>query len=153
MTEKKGIKRGSVLARNTKRGRPALWKDPEDLKKLVREYFNEEDRPTLSGLAFYLGVDRKTLYNYEDKDEFFHIIKTARDAVACVYEERLLYENQPTGVIFALKNMGWKDKSEVQQDTTINIKLEYVGSEDTTREQIQETGEGSPLEDEVRDDS
>ena len=90
-------------------GRPPIWNKPEDLQALVDDYFNENDRVTLAGLAVHLGIDRKTLYNYEDKDEFFYIIKKARAKVERIYEERAIYEQQPTGVIFALKNMGWAD--------------------------------------------
>lgn len=101
-------------------GRPPLWKDPADLKALVDSYFESTDRPTLSGLAVFLGTDRHTIYNYKEKDNFFHIIKEATDKVSAAYEERLIYENNPTGVIFALKNMGWKDKTEVDQSLSIH---------------------------------
>ena len=91
-------------------GRPPIWKDPIELDKLVDEYFLSTQRPTLSGLAVYLGIDRQTLYNYKEKDEFFDIIKKATAKVESIYEERAIYENNPTGVIFALKNMGWTDR-------------------------------------------
>ena len=58
---------------------------------------------------------RHTLYNYKEREEFFHIIKKATEKVEARYEKRLIYENNPTGVIFALKNMGWRDKSEIEQ--------------------------------------
>ena len=98
-------------------GRPPIWNKPEDLQALVDDYFNENDRVTLAGLAVHLGIDRKTLYNYEDKDEFFYIIKKARAKVERIYEERAIYEQQPTGVIFALKNMGWADNQKIDHTT------------------------------------
>ena len=99
------------------RGRPPIWTDPIDLKKLVFDYFHKKDvKPTLAGLALALKIDRQTLYNYGKKDEFFDIIKNARDRVAEVYEERLVYGSQPTGVIFALKNMGWADRRDYQHE-------------------------------------
>jgi hypothetical protein len=91
-------------------GRPMIWKDPIELSNLVSDYFNQTDRPTLSGLALFLEIDRQTLYNYKDRDQFFDIIKRATSKVEAVYEERAIYENNPTGVIFALKNMGWTDR-------------------------------------------
>jgi hypothetical protein len=94
-------------------GRPMIWNDPKDLEILVDQYFKSTERWTLSGLAVFIGIDRKTLYNYEERDEFFHIIKKARDKVESIYEERAIYENNPTGVIFALKNMGWKDRTDI----------------------------------------
>lgn len=103
-------------------GRPPLWTEPSELEKLVNDYFQSTKRPTLSGLALHLGIERKTLYNYEEKDEFLHIIKKARERVEAIYEERTIYEPNPTGVIFALKNMGWTDR--VQNDTNLNAKVE-----------------------------
>lgn len=91
-------------------GRPRLWKDPIELSNLIAEYFNSTERPTLSGLAVFLEIDRQTLYNYKERDEFFDIIKKATAKVESIYEERAIYENNPTGVIFALKNMGWTDR-------------------------------------------
>ena len=40
--------------------------------------------------------------------------------VECEYEKRLAGQS-PTGAIFALKNMGWKDKSEVEQSGGLSI--------------------------------
>jgi hypothetical protein len=100
-----------------KGGRPPIWSNPNELKGLVDMYFETTTRWTLAGLAVFLGIDRKTLYNYEDKDEFFHIIKNARDRVEAIYEERAIYENNPTGVIFALKNMGWTDRLATDHST------------------------------------
>lgn len=92
-------------------GRPKIWSDPIDLSNLISDYFNQTARPTLSGLAVFLEVDRQTLYNYKERDEFFDIIKRAAAKVESIYEERAIYENNPTGVIFALKNMGWSDRT------------------------------------------
>jgi hypothetical protein len=94
-------------------GRPMIWKDPIELSDLISDYFNQTSRPTLSGLAVFLEVDRQTLYNYKEKDEFFGIIKRATAKVEAIYEERAIYENNPTGVIFALKNMGWSDNKKI----------------------------------------
>jgi hypothetical protein len=91
-------------------GRPRIWKDPIELANLIADYFNSTERPTLAGLAVYLEIDRQTLYNYKERDEFFDIIKKATAKVEAIYEERAIYENNPTGVIFALKNMGWTDR-------------------------------------------
>ena len=91
-----------------------MFDTPEKLLEAITAYFAGTERPTLAGLALGLGIDRKTLYNYEDRDEFFHIIKKARETVEAKYEERLIWDNSPTGVIFALKNMGWKDKTETE---------------------------------------
>lgn len=110
-------------------GRPMIWKTPDELQVMVDQYFDSTDRWTLSGLAVFIGIDRKTLYNYEDRDEFFHIIKRARDRVESIYEQRAIYENNPTGVIFALKNMGWTDRlatDHTTQGEKINPPIQWV---------------------------
>lgn len=93
--------------------RPLKYDTPEKLQTAVDLYFDKEEKPTLAGLAYELGINRQTLYNYENKDQFLDIIKKARERVEASYEGRLIYGSNPTGVIFALKNMGWKDKQEV----------------------------------------
>ena len=100
-------------------GRPLLFETPEELGTKVLDYIQNEKKPTLAGLAYFLGIDRQTLYNYKERTEFFDIIKKATDYVQYKYEERLIYEGNPTGVIFALKNMGWSDKQEIEQKTTL----------------------------------
>ena len=105
------------------------WKNPMELSDLVADYFNQTERPTLSGLAVYLEIDRQTLYNYKERDEFFDIIKRATAKVESIYEERAIYENNPTGVIFALKNMGWTDRTATDlttQGEKINPPIRWV---------------------------
>ena len=109
-------------------GRPPIWSTPEQLEKDVELYFEtdayvtvgsadgeeiKEFRPTMSGLALSLGVDRKTITNYANKDEFFPAIKKARARVELALEQHL-YTKNVTGAIFNLKNnFGWKDKQDV----------------------------------------
>ena len=93
-------------------GRPLAYQSAEELQIAVDTYFAEEKIPTLAGLAYHLNISRSTLYLYDDKEQFSDIIKRAREAVEAIYEARLIYSNSPTGVIFALKNMSWKDKTE-----------------------------------------
>jgi hypothetical protein len=107
-------------------GRPALFNNPEELQSKVDEYLNHKDHEwivtetavyqkepiTITGLAYYLGFEsRQSFYDYEKHDEYSYIIKKARLKVESEYEAKLS-RNNPTGSIFALKNMGWKDKTE-----------------------------------------
>lgn len=95
-------------------GRPAYYETPEDLQKQVLNYFQECDsegiKTTVTGLCLYLGfAARSSLEDYIDKGgEFSYIIKRAKLAVENGYETA-----GATIDIFALKNMGWVDKSEV----------------------------------------
>lgn len=115
-------------------GRPATYDNPDDLLAKVDQYFQEKEQKkwTITGLALYLGFEsRQSFYDYEEKGEFSYIIKRARLHVEMSYEEKLS-ENSPTGPIFALKNMGWKDKTEVDQNMTggviLNFKKANAGS-------------------------
>lgn len=120
-------------------GRPKLFKTVEELEEKIQEYFaycdarvvqgydnktNEQfayvspEPYTMSGLAYYLGMDRKSLLNYKNTDEFFHTVKAARDRVEMDIDRRLNDKGTFTpGLIFNLKNnFGWKDQT--QQDIT-----------------------------------
>lgn len=95
-------------------GHPKLFETPEQLKEAFDEYFREHPlgARTITGLALYCGFEsRQSFYDYEKLPEYSYIIKTARMEVENSYEISL-YGKNPTGSIFALKNMGWRDKVE-----------------------------------------
>lgn len=115
-------------------GRPPKFDNPEALQAKVDDYFiwvlgeketvkndKQEDTEvykrspcytTITGLAIFLGFEsRQSIYDYEKDGTFSYIIKNARLRVEEQYEQRL-HGTTPTGAIFALKNMGWKDKVE-----------------------------------------
>lgn len=100
-------------------GRPKLYNDVNELSALIDEYFETAAymeagdakifAPTMSGLAYHLHMDRKTLLTYSKDCEFLPTIKRARERVHQALEQRL-YGNNVTGIIFNLKNnFGWKD--------------------------------------------
>lgn len=94
-------------------GRPPIFETPDKLEAACKEYIaGNPGKLTVTGLAMWLGFcDRQSLYDYEKKQEFSCIIKAARLAVENDYE-LALKSTTCTGAIFALKNMGWKDKTE-----------------------------------------
>lgn len=118
-------------------GRPPLFESIEPLIEKVSQYF-EDHLPqekinddtdehyfiypfpvTITGLCLYLGFDsRQSFYDYEKKEEYSYIIKRARLVIESIYEENL-HGKTPTGSIFALKNMGWSDKSEIEHNVNI----------------------------------
>lgn len=107
-------------------GRPLAFDTVEQLQSAIDSYFVTGGdawmvgadgeyvfAPTMSGLALHLGVDRRTVTNYANKDEYFPAIKKARSMVESALERRL-YGNNVTGVIFNLKNnFDWCDKNEI----------------------------------------
>ena len=84
---------------------------------------------TITGLAIELGLDRKALINYSEKDEFSNTIKKAKTIVENWLEEHLISgQGNATGIIFNLKNnYNWRDKQEVdigqEKDFSVNIKV------------------------------
>lgn len=94
-------------------GRPLKFKNASELKIACDEYIaNNPGKMTITGLAMWLGFDsRQSLYDYEKRKKFSYIIKSAKLAVENDYE-LALRTISCTGAIFALKNMGWKDKTE-----------------------------------------
>lgn len=102
-------------------GRPNLYTSNEQMKKDIDNYFNncdEQQRPyTMSGLAYALHMDRRSLVNYANKDEFFLTIKNARQRVEQQLEENLYRLGNNSGIIFNLKNnFNWRDTVEVKAD-------------------------------------
>ena len=108
-------------------GRPPKndTKDVMAIQAKIDAYFDglgsgEEARPpTFSGLALALGYcSRQSLWeNAKGGDAISLPLKTAMARIDEAYETRL-HGNSPTGAIFALKNRGWTDKSEV--DVNVN---------------------------------
>ncbi|MCI9434766.1 MAG: hypothetical protein HFI86_05820 [Bacilli bacterium] len=110
--------------KNTKRGRPKKYTKTDTMQQKIDEYFKKCDKNnkpyTMSGLAFALDMDRRSLLNYSKDDKFFPTIKKARNKVETYVEERLFYPNA-TGVIFNLKNnFNWEDKQELNHSGSIN---------------------------------
>lgn len=124
-------------------GRPPLFTNAEEVEVLIEDYFNTEAymmingdeifAPTMSGLAYHLNMDRKSLLNYSKKDEFFPTIKKARSRIAAALEQRL-YGTAVTGIIFNLKNnFDWKDQTHVE--TNVSVTLKEI--EDMTDDELQ----------------
>lgn len=127
-------------------GRPPLFKSEQDLQNKVEEYFffiegeyevvdfidllGQPDKkrvyskpaqtPSITGLALYLGFEsRQSIYDYEKNGEFSYTIKRSRLMIEAAYEQALLSKFS-TGAIFALKNFGWSDKMEVDNNVNLN---------------------------------
>lgn len=131
------------MAKN-KGGRPLKFKTPEELEKRIEEYYKwaeyNNKHITVTGLAWFLDIDRQTLLNYENSLEndwlksvpddvkvgFVGTIKKAKKRIEMEYEEGLFNKNSAVGAIFTLKNnYGWVDKQEVEQtNKTIEVTLE-----------------------------
>lgn len=109
---------------------------PEEMQEMVESYFEtvkaKKEPPTITGLALYLGfASRQSFYDYERKDEFAYTIKRARSRIEECYEQAL-HSRNPIGAIFALKNFGWTDKTEVTA-TNYNTDVTVEPTEEEAR--------------------
>ena len=132
--------KGNLFAKGHGSGRPAKYTDPDEIWNLALEYIEScqdskgKAKLTVSGLAFYLGFEsRQSMYDYEKNDIFSYVIKRLRLFVEHCYESQL-YTFNATGAIFALKNMGWKDKTETEViSTEKKLNIDYT---DLTDEEL-----------------
>ena len=96
------------------------YKDEKELEKGIEEYFEDCDKRekpyTISGLAYSLGIDRRTLLNYSKNEKFFPFVKKAKDRVQKQIEENATDGTwNSTFAIFSLKaNYKWDDGNKVQ---------------------------------------
>jgi len=95
-------------------GRPRKFNTAEEMQAVIDDYLGAEDRPTVTGLALALNMTRQTLLQYEHDGEFSDTVKMAKARVEDALE-RALWDSNPAGKIFNLKNnFGWKDAKEQQ---------------------------------------
>jgi hypothetical protein len=117
-----------------------FYDTPEELQSAINDYFEkgvkirkvlvgkapnqqlvEVPVPTITGLAYHLGFEsRQSFYDYEEKEAFTYTVKRARLFIEKEYEEQLSVGNT-VGAIFALKNMGWMDKTQTEVTGDMNI--------------------------------
>lgn len=103
-----------------KGGRPRKYQSVEQFDAAVQAYLDHCSNPdnnepiTWTGLCLFMGFyGRAELDNYLEYDGFSNSVKKAKSLVEFAYEKRLVQSDKPAGPIFALKNFGWRDKTEV----------------------------------------
>jgi hypothetical protein len=97
---------------------------PEEFKQLVIDYLAERkangEIPTIMHFAMHIGISREQLYKYykvqDGYREAYEVLETHRDGMT---EFAALNpspdDNRNSGLmIFALKNIGWTDRQELQ---------------------------------------
>lgn len=137
-------------------GRPPIFTTVEELEAKIDEYFAYCDNRirqvysaksegvievldpapyTMSGLAVFLGMDRRSLLNYSKNEKFFPTVKAARDRVEADIEERMNDKQTFTpGLIFNAKNnFDWKDQTHVEQTGEVTHKYEEMTDEELDR--------------------
>lgn len=142
----------------TDRGRPPKYETPEEMQRIIDVYFLacrvnsgnmdrgevpesfvakedadildyvEDQVPTVSGIAYTLGMSTEAFRNYEQKDDFLATVKRAKQRVEIFLEQRL-QGGTAAGTIFNLKNnFGWKDKTE--SEVTLKARIEDLSDEE-----------------------
>ena len=124
-----------------------FFKANEELQDKIDEYFNDGVKtktviigkapnqetveipvPTITGLVYFLGfASRQSFYDYEKQDHLSYTIKRARLFIESEYEAQLQIGNT-TGAIFALKNMGWADKTEIEHTDATAPQIDFSDS-------------------------
>ena len=100
--------------------RPLKYKTPEEMQVKIDEYFKDCDLReapyTVEGLCYTLDMDRRSLINYTERDEFFHTIKKAKAKVLLGLQELAISgKGNAATIIFNLKNnYDYKDKQETE---------------------------------------
>lgn len=103
-------------------GAPPCFATAEELAKEVEKYFascvapicDEEGvlisvkwvkKPTLSGLATFLGCSRQTIWEYSKSDDKSYVIKNAKNLIAEYAESAMLNGGNPAAYINYLVNL------------------------------------------------
>ena len=89
-----------------------------DFEDRAEEYFKncEEDgiKPTFAKLIIHIGFRSKaSFYSYRKDPLYAEICEWCRLMIEGEYEQQLANGRGDGGVVFALKNFGWKDKQEI----------------------------------------
>ena len=110
-------------------GQKRNFPTPEDLRKAFQKYFDEtpDEELTLTGLAFVFGSNQ-ALSDYLNKEvykDYRPIIREAKMLIELSYSKSLRKYSR-VGDIFALKNMGWKDRQELTGKNGRPIPFQFV---------------------------
>jgi len=94
----------------------------EILKAKLSEYIEETEIPILVEFAYQNNISRDDLYNYE---EFYTLRKKAIDKKEAQLERLgLKHKIDKTLAIFSLKQLGWRDKHELEHSGGIVVKFD-----------------------------
>lgn len=125
--------------------------DPVQVEMRIRQYFEQcvssDMKPTVSGMALALGVDRKTLYdwsrgNYRDVTHS-PIVKKAMNVLDALWEDYMMNGkiNPVSGIFLGKNHFGYTDKQEIvvkpenplgEQKSPDEIKQRYLAENPET---------------------
>lgn len=98
-------------------GRPRVFTTPEEMGLAVDRYLNlcisHRTPPTYTGMILALGLSSKLAFRkYREYEGYAEEVDRAELLIEHEYEKRLNTATSATAPIFALKQFGWRDKTE-----------------------------------------
>lgn len=113
-----------------KLGRKMSYRSSVELEEKIRDYFSncqhERKIPNIAGLCSYLGIGKKTFYNYlnnEDLPDYNEVMERTRLAMEDIYVQGL-FSKHSSGSQFILKNQCNWDAEENIKNTNIEVSYE-----------------------------
>jgi hypothetical protein len=102
-------------------GRPIEWtkKRKADLLADFLAYIEESDIPIEAEFAYMHGMSKSYLYSFPEFSEPIKLCVTKKEANLQV--KGLNREIDTTMAIFSLKQLGWKDKQEIEHSGSVTI--------------------------------
>ena len=101
-----------------------MYTDPKVLQEKIEEYFDTtiQKNWSITGLSLFCGFATvKSFKGYAEVEGFEELVNWSLMKVEHSYEMDLKHYGRP-GTIFALKNMGWADKQQIES-VAVNLSL------------------------------
>ena len=93
------------------------YRSPAVLREMINSYFDECDALdipyTISGLCLSIGYSRGRFLSTNDDNELGDVVSQAKLLIEQQIEYRLSKDDKPAGLVFALKNLGWDDRQQL----------------------------------------
>lgn len=110
-------------------GRPIVWTEEkiEETIELLDKYIDDNEIPIVAEFAYLNNIRKATLY---EKEELKYSIKRLTEKKEAQLEKGALGGMlNSTMAIFSLKQMGWRDKQEIEHsgEMSVNIGKEFEG--------------------------
>jgi len=107
--------------------RPCKYTDDKinDIADAMNKYIESVEIPIAAEFAWQNKIPKSTLYNLAEKsDKLLESIKRLTDKKEAQLERMCLNkEIEKTMAIFSLKQLGWKDKTEIDANLTVGINI------------------------------
>ena len=111
-----------AIGGNMARLRKYSDEDVERIKKQLSDYIASVEIPILAEFAYTHGVARSTLYEYE---ELSTLLKQCIEKKEAQLERKALEGDvNTTMAIFSLKQLGWRDKHDVEHTGAIVVQFD-----------------------------